>query len=293
MTSVKPKSAFPLVLLLVVLVVGAVGVSVFLRNKRSKKAKILPVEHMAEESAPTAAYRTTFATQKEVKVEKLEEDVPLDYNKEFQLEEDVDHRADEDIPNTAFPNMQSSEDDEDAQLAQAFTYDNLQDSMLTSGKEAREAIKSRDAWSRFGQRGNPEIWEAQMAEMKKEIDASGQSIEQFMENTWAPIPEQMAAFWKDAKNSKQEVFAPTAAPIPNRQALSEAAGLTRDATQMIPKFEGAAKSVMKDMLAARKRAKVLGLNLPSLTKEQSNDLKKLSINSNKELSGLAVALTSI
>lgn len=290
MSATKPKSFFPLALLAVVLLVGAVAAAILLGKKSHAANK--------DESRPIPEYIPSARTELSIpQINQTADEENVSSEPSYEAPEDVSKGAtkDEDIPNTAFPSMEFNVDDEDAQLAQAFTYDNLQDSMLTSGREAREAMKSRDAWSRFGQRGNPEIWEAQMEEMKKEIDASGQSIEQFMENTWAPIPEQMAAFWKDAKNSNQanEVTSAQPSRLPSRQALAEAASLTRDATQSIPKSMSSALLVLQDILSARKRAKSLGLSIPTLTKDQKSDLTKWISTSNKQVSGLAQALSNM
>ena len=40
---------------------------------------------------------------------------------------------------------------------------------------------------RQNSRSNPEQWEDQMTEMKKSIQESGQTLEQFMETSFAPI----------------------------------------------------------------------------------------------------------
>jgi hypothetical protein len=198
---------------------------------------------------------------------------------------------DSETPESAFPSMLAEVGDADAELASAFTYENLQDSMLTSGREAREAVKSRAPWSRFGSRANPEIWEEQMAEMKREIKASGQTLEQFMENSWAPIPEQMAAFWKDSDEGSQipEVRSERLVSGLSRAALSEAPALTRDATQDIGK-DPSASSRMTEILDARKRAKVLNLRMPALTKQQKEDIKFWSTSSDQKMSEIAKSL---
>ena len=180
-------------------------------------------------------------------------------------------------PSASFPSMLSDVGDADAELAQAYTYENLQDSMLSSKTETRDAMKSRSAWSRLGERANPEVWEAQMEEMKKTIKSSGQTFDQFSENSWAPIPEQLAALWKDSE--KQETANPevkrSVGPVkPSRQGMSEAAGLIRDATQEISP-QGTKEEIMKklkEVLDSRKRGKALGIKLPALTSSQINSL---------------------
>jgi hypothetical protein len=212
---------------------------------------------------------------------------------EAKVEKIVSIADDRSDPHTAFPSMLAEVGDADAELASAFTYENLQDSMLTSGREAREAVKSRSAWSRFGARSNPEVWEQQLAEMKKEITASGQSLEQFMDSTFAPIPEQMAAFWKDSSEIEQraEVAAKPIAQAPNRAALSEAPALTRDATQSIGKDRQLAGMRMKEALDARKRAKSLKLKMPELTPEQKSDVELWS--ADHTLGGIAKSLATV
>jgi hypothetical protein len=234
------------------------------------------------------------STAADVVEERVEEAVVEE--KELEQRDVVELSLVPEDPNSAFPSMKAEEGDADAALASAFTYDNLQDSMLTSGREAREAIKSRAAWSRFGQRGNPEIWEQQMAEMKREIQASGQTLEQFMETSWAPIPEQMAAFWKDSSSGDHapEVSTNVKSSQPSRAALSEAPALTRDATQSINSEDKAIAVLrMREILDARKRAKTLKLKLPDLSQEQKDDLERWSASSDKTAAGVARAISSL
>jgi hypothetical protein len=218
----------------------------------------------------------------------VEAPVTVEEPKEVQLEQATiyDDKVLEDDVHAAFPNMAG--DDTEAQFAQAYTYENLQDSLLTSGKESREAVKSRSAYSRLGARGDMAQWSENMEAIKSEILASGQSLESFMENSWMPIPEQMAAFWKDSDAYVSEPSVPIVAPLP-RHAQAEAADLIRDATQDIPSKTAGLR--MKEIVDARKRAKSLGLALPELTKQQKTAVAKFL--SDDALSGLARTLQSL
>jgi len=281
------KSLLPVLIIVSIILCAVVGAALAVGARKQKSQ-----EKSAEQPLATFIEASPIKTE----VPRVEEQVQVEEEEESSelIVENVLFKKDEDIPNTAFPNMDASEEDPDAQLAKAFTYDNLQDSMLTSGQEARQAMKSREAWSRLGQRGNPEIWNAQMEELKKEIDASGQTIEQFMENSMAPIPEQMAAFWKGSTSSKQdnEASRGVGASKPSRAALSEAASLTFDAMQSIPRASGA-KRRMEEILSARKRAKSLGIEIPELSKEQRESLGTHIHSSNREISSLASAVSSV
>lgn len=269
MSSKKSNFIVPLVLLLVV--AAAITVTL-IANKKSKTIVVASKETVIAE-VEVANSAETIVEQNADSIVEMKED-----------------------PNTAFPSMLAEAGDADAELASAFTYENLQDSMLTSGQEARQAVKSRAAWSRFGERGNTEVWEDQMAAMKKEIQESGQTIEQFMENTWAPIPEQMAAFWKDSASSEQkpEIAGELRYSRPSRAALSEAPSLTRDATQSIASENpSVALNLMKEVLDARKRAKALKLALPPLSEEQKKEIERWTTSEEKLIAGTARALSSM
>ena len=188
--------------------------------------------------------------------------------------------GDEDVPSTAFPQIPvGSEDDEDAQIASAYTYENLQESLLNGGSaNAYNGVKASSAWSRLGNRDSSNIWDTGMAQVKNEILASGQSIEDFIDSAMVPIPEQMAEFWKESqfesgvadatrKASKTEV-------VP-RHAKSEAASVALDAMQPIPPSGDHTETVLNEILAARKRAKTLGVSLPGHSDVQVSVLDSL------------------
>jgi type II secretory pathway pseudopilin PulG len=287
-----PKTSsyiLPLVVLLVV--VSAAAVAAYVNLKRKSKAK----EAAAAEALAAAALSAAAAAAEAAAAEERAKKESTDVEQPEEKVEEVILGPVED-PNTAFPSMLADVGDADAELASAFTYENLQDSMLTSGRDAREAVKSRAAWSRFGERGNAEIWEEQMAAMKKEIQASGQTVEQFMESSWAPIPEQMAAYWKDAVNSEHvaEVVAEKRTARPSRAALSEAPSLTRDATQDISVADSVvALQRMSEISDARKRAKSLKLNLPAFSSAQKKDIDFWSASEDKAAASAAKVLLSL
>jgi hypothetical protein len=188
--------------------------------------------------------------------------------------------------NFAFPKVDAN--DVEAEFAGAYTYENLQESLLSSGVEARGAVKTRAAYSRLGARSNPKQFDENMETIKAEILASGQSLETFMDNAWMPIPEQMAALLKDTSSSVPEPSNPIVRGL-SREAQAEAADLIRSSTQDIPAKAASARFV--EVINARKRAKSLGVPLPELTKQQ-----KAAINrslGDSELSGLARTLQSL
>jgi len=186
----------------------------------------------------------------------------------------------------AFPEVQG--DDTEAEFARAYTYENLQDSLLSSGTEAREAVRSRAAFSRLGQRNDPKVWQDTMNSIKSEILASGQSLESFMENSWMPVPEQMAAFWKETASAVPEPSGPVVQQLP-RHAQAEAADLVRDSTQDIPAKVSSRR--LQEIIDARKRAKNLGIPIPELTTQQKNAVQRLLQDEN--LSALARNLESL
>ena len=186
----------------------------------------------------------------------------------------------------AFPQVEGN--DTEAEFARAYTYENLQDSLLSSGTEAREAVRSRAAFSRLGQRNDPRVWQDTMNSIKSDILASGQSLESFMENSWMPVPEQMAAFWKDTTSAMPEPSGPIVQQLP-RHAQAEAADLVRDSTQDIPARVSPRR--LQEIIDARKRAKTLGIPIPDLTAQQKNAVQRLLTDDN--LSALARNLESL
>jgi hypothetical protein len=281
----KPSSfILPVVVLLVI--VSAVAVAAYVHKSRKARA--------AREASAAKAASEVVVAEPVVEAESLGVESAEEVKVENVDEVLIDGPADD--PNTAFPSMLAEAGDADAELASAFTYENLQDSMLSSGREAREAVKSRAAWSRFGERGNAEIWEEQMAAMKKEIQASGQTVEQFMESSWAPIPEQMAAYWNDSVTAAQvpEIKEEKKSSRPSRAALSEAPSITRDAMQAVTtKDSVVALERMTEILDARKRAKSLKLNLPAFSEEQKKDIDFWSSSEDKAIAGAAKVLLSL
>ena len=166
-------------------------------------------------------------------------------------------------PESAFPTMDS--EDKDSELAQAYTYENLQDSMLNRGSSVRGSKNEN------------------FDNIKSEILASGQSFEEFKENSWAPIPDKLSKIWKETATVKKIK--------PTRAALSEAASLSMDSTQNVnlKSNEDTMKS-LHDILSAKKRGKALGLTLPGLTPEQITAFAKLE--SEKSFNGLIRTIKS-
>ena len=173
-------------------------------------------------------------------------------------------------PNSAFPSMHA--DLGESELAQAYTYENLQDSMLTRETSVRANSSSEN-----------------FDTIKKEIELSGQSLEQFVENSWAPIPEKLSQLWKETE--EKEVKVQKKVVKPTRAALSEAASLSVDCTQAVNlKSEEETMKSLHDILSAKKRGKALGLTLPSLTNDQIAAFAKLE--SNKSYNGLIRTIKS-
>jgi hypothetical protein len=285
----KNAMLFPLIAVFVVallIVVVALAVS----NKKEEKKQ--------PRKAVNTLKSVPIATKSEIKQEesKKQEQLVKEAEKNTVDKEDKYNKSED--PNGAFPSMEAAEDDPDAALAGAYTFENLQDSMLSSARQARETIKTRGAWSQFGQRGTPENWEAQMKELKKEIESSGQTFDQFVENSWAPIPEQMASFWKQTEADKATAEVKTEditiGQKLSKAAASEAPSITRDATQEVPTSDHSiALSNMKEILSARKRAKSLKIKLPALTSEQKNSLTFWSKFEEKIVSGTAKAILAL
>ena len=176
-------------------------------------------------------------------------------------------------PSSAFPTLSNDLSDPDAELAQAYTYGNLQDSMLNNAIDVKRTIRARPAFSRLGSRANPEAWEAQIAQVRGQIKESGQSFEQFIENSWAPIPEQLASLWTKEDESAVSEVRPQRTQRMTREAMSEAPFLTRDSIQDIPLRDAVdARARMTEILAARRRAQALQVPVPGLSGDQRQAL---------------------
>ena len=155
---------------------------------------------------------------------------------------------DVDVPSVAFPKL---DDDPESEMASALSYQNLQDSFLSS----RSGMRSRNAWSRLGARNNELLWNTQMEALKKQIEESGLTYEQFVEQSLTPIPEQFADFWKSQHEVTGEIKRQEE-KLPDQKVLNEASSIVSDATQPISKTdERLAKHSMQSILDARKRAK--------------------------------------
>jgi hypothetical protein len=293
--------------LMVVFIIALIGVVVFALYKSSKKDKnsevesknvnVIQQETTAKEEE-TKEEETPQNSQEQPQKEQVEEQVSSSIPKKVSFKDD-----ERDDPNASFPSFaETQENDPESEFARAFTYENLQDSMLSSAENARSAIKSRDAWSRLGNRGDSIARKTQMDAIKSEITASGKSFKEFVDNSWTPIPEQMASFWKeeDQATTKEEAAETSSSFVQvqkkslSRAAASEAPAITRDATQDVT-LENVelAMNNMKEILTARKRAKTLKIDLPPLTNNQKSDLKVWSQNEDKVVAGTAKAILSL
>jgi hypothetical protein len=150
--------------------------------------------------------------------------------------------------------------------------------------------RAKPSFSKLG--GTSDNWESDVSLIKKEIESSGQTLEQFMDTTMAPIPEALADAWKaSAYMPKKRYEMNTNVP---KYAQKEMPSLVSDVTQSIP-MDGKeiAFRAMEDILKAKKRAKVLGVELPKLTSVQMESLDKWSKSEENSLSSLASSLKSM
>lgn len=230
-------------------------------------------------------------------VTEVVEEIPIKKEDDKNLNEvfkDGERDDDIDIPNVAFPTS-FVENDPESELASAYTYNNLQESYLTS-RSGKDSIRTRNAWSRLGARNNDLLWNTQMNALKKQIEESGLTYEQFMEQSLTPIPEQFADFWKENQElitgELKTVSSSSSTEEVPKEALSEAASLVQDSTQNISTVdEKAASRSMQQIIDARKRAKKLGLKVPEITDDQKKSLNKWSENTTTE--GLVKAVESL
>jgi hypothetical protein len=157
---------------------------------------------------------------------------------------------------------------------------------------------TRDAWSR-ADNTNAALWESQVQFMKDEIKASGQTLEEFRENTLMPLPEQFTALWKaaDEEPTKQGGAKSASLSIPKpppRHAVAEAASLVRDATQHVH-FENAdlASQSMIEIAKAIKRSSALGVTLPTLPQATADAVKKWAASDDDLAKLAAMSLVNI
>jgi len=257
------------IFLLAAAIIGLIiyNVQRYQTKKSVQKAMVKPV---VVEAAPVVietpvVIEEVIETPIVVNEEAVEEIVPVKKAKKALW-------SDEESPESAFPSMHADLGDKDFELAQAYTYENLQDSMLNRETSVR---------------GSGNTHTSQFEQIKNEIKLSGQTLEQFRENSWAPIPEKLSQIWNETAEVKLEkkVVRPT------RAALAEAASLSVDSTQNINlKSSQDTMKSLQDILSAKKRGKALGLTLPGLTAEQISAFAKLE--SEKSFSGLIRTIKS-
>ena len=178
-----------------------------------------------------------------------------------------------------FPDMKGAEDS----FAKQYSYENIHDSMFNRPK-------TKPSFSKLG--GTSDNWESDVQVIRGEIEASGQTLEQFMDTTMAPIPEALADAWKASKYLPKRRYEIND-NIP-KYAQKEMPQLVSDATQSIP-LDGKdiAYTAMEEILKAKKRAKVLGVDLPRYSSAQLAAIEKWSTNDEKSLQTLATSLKTM
>jgi hypothetical protein len=178
-----------------------------------------------------------------------------------------------------FPDIKDSEDS----FAKQYSYENIHDSMFNRPK-------TKPSFSKLG--GTSDNWESDVAVIRGEIEASGQTLEQFMDTTMAPIPEALADAWKASKYLPKRRYEINDS-IP-KYAQKEMPQLVSDATQSIP-LDGKdiAYTAMEEILKAKKRAKVLGVDLPKYSSTQISAIEKWASSDEKSLQTLATSLKTM
>jgi Tfp pilus assembly protein PilX len=188
-------------------------------------------------------------------------------------------------------NLFSVVKDETDEEESLYSYQNLTHAHTLS---RREMLPVRDAWSR-ADNTNPALWESQVQFMRDEIKASGQTLEEFRENTLMPLPEQFTALWKSAEEEPVKKSKDLSIPKPPpKHAVAEAASLVRDATQYVH-FENSdlASQSMIEIAKAIKRSSALGVTLPSLPQSTADAVKKWSESDDELAKQAALALVNI
>ena len=189
------------------------------------------------------------------------------------------------VAENIFSVVKDSEDGDESM----YSYKNLTHAHTLS---RRETLPTRDAWTR-ADKMNPEQWESQVNFVREEIKASGQTLEQFRENTLTPLPEQLSALWDSAD---EPVKAAPASKLraPPRKAASEAASLVRDAVQHVhlDNAELAAQSMI-EIARAIKRSSALGVTLPSLPTQTGEAVKKWALSDNELVRSAALGLVNV
>lgn len=192
-------------------------------------------------------------------------------------------------------NLFSVVKDEEEGEESLYSYKNLTHAHSLS---RRETLPTRDAWSR-ADNTNAALWDSQVQFMKDEIKASGQTLEEFRENTLMPLPEQFTALWKaaDEEPTKQGGAKSASLSIPKpppRHAVAEAASLVRDATQHVH-FENAdlASQSMIEIAKAIKRSSALGVTLPTLPQATADAVKKWAASDDDLAKLAAMSLVNI
>jgi len=279
-----------LTLLVLSLIAGAAILTVILvKNKKKKKNKLLQWKNFRKtEMKKLLPFQERETVKKQNSVSEVKAKNPVDLLVKETRKDDLNEDP---LPaksvkfkrelnaHDIFPTHDIKENSEEANYAKQYSYENLQDSMF-----ARQLPKPQ-------RKVQSSVWDSNVQIVKEEIEKSGQSLEQYMSNTNAPLPETLMEAWKSPKIPKKLGDSYTS-NVP-KYAEKEMPSLVVDATQQIP-MDGKtmAYDAMQDILKAKKRAKVLGVKLPDASKEQKAAIKKWMSSDVKEMKDLATSLNT-
>jgi len=242
--------------------------------RRANPTSFVPSLAPVETNVPTVVPRQVYTAQENVNQFVKGPDASKDDYDDPQARRELEI-------NSIFPSTQNiDESSEEATFAKQYTYENLHDSMFTRPK-TKPSHKSHSA-----------AWESNVQDIKEEMEKSGQTLDDYLKSSNAPVSDEFVDAWKSTsvKAKPRDAFN---LPVP-KYAQKEMPALVSDSTQVIP-MDGktVAHTAMEEILNARKRAKVLGVSLPSATQAQKDAIEKWSKNEEKSISSLANSLKTM
>jgi hypothetical protein len=164
-------------------------------QKKSKTKKSprfdLTLNHPEETKVtPDTVFETVSETIPQTVATGLEKDVNTwegeDPNPNSPKKPREDEKPKDEKPK-GFPSLQEAKNGKEDTFAKQYSYENIHDSMYNRPR-------AKPSFSKLG--GTSDNWESDVSLIKKEIETSGQTLEQFMDTTMAPIPEALADAWK-------------------------------------------------------------------------------------------------
>lgn len=136
-----------------------------------------------------------------------------------------------------------------------------------------------------------ENWNVQLQPLREMLHRANKSIEQWMDENNATLPEDVVEMWHAVKNMPA-AFKP-AEPSFSTVSAEEASSIVRDAMQNIPSTNtDYAATVMREIMHARAEGTSLGMQVPELSMDQKRALEFWKASNQMPAADLAAKILS-